>query len=63
MTIKRDLNQKELIAGLLEFGVDSKTAQKEISETIKNEHLWFRIGDAVAAYDARRKKKWCLMCC
>lgn len=61
MTIKNDLNQKELIAKLAAIGTDVKVAQKEISETIKNKLLWFRIGDTVATYDARRKKKWCLM--
>lgn len=58
MTIKDNLNQKELIAEISKFGVDSKTAQKEIFETVKNGYLWFRVGVAIATYDARKRKKW-----
>lgn len=62
MIIKKDLNQKELIQELVNFGIDSKTAKKEISETVKNNFLWFRIGGVVAAYNPKKMKKWCIMC-
>lgn len=61
MTIKNNLNQKELIAELETIGITSKIALEKIAETVKNDFLWFRIGDVVATYSQRKRKKWCLM--
>lgn len=61
MTIKRDLNQEEAVLKLASMGISPKIARKEIEETIKNDFLWFQIGDVVATYSPRKRKKWCLM--
>lgn len=57
MTTKKDLNQKELVSELSAMGISPKTTRKEISKTIKNHFLWFRIGDIVATYTPKKKKK------
>lgn len=61
LKVVENLNQKELKKELLALNVGRKEIEKEIRETIENKNLWFRIGDIVCTYTARKRKKWCLM--